>query len=178
MTLCDNVHIYHSNSQLTSWVGRNGPVYVGKEDKQVKQHSYVTSSQKLYLQYINTSQTLSCQNERKMCLHTWTTCDRVSYRFLHVCLSMILYDNVHMYHSNSQLTTWVGGNGTVHVEKKDKEVKQHSYVTSLQKLSKTVMSKWREKVSTYMDSMRPSLLLIYVCLPISYIVWQCVHISF
>ena len=44
----DNVYTYHSNSQLTRWVGVNGPVYVGKEDKQVSQYYYVTSLEKLY----------------------------------------------------------------------------------------------------------------------------------
>ena len=29
-----------------------------------------------------------------------------------------MYDNVHMYHSNSQLTSLVGENEPVHVEKK------------------------------------------------------------
>ena len=128
VTLYDNVHMHHSNSQLTSWIGGNGPVHVWKEDKQVKQHSYVTFS---YLQYINTSQKLSCQIERRKCLLTWTACDQVSYWFLHVCLSVTLYDNVHMYHFNNQLTAWVGKNGQVHVEKEDKQVKQHSYVTTL-----------------------------------------------
>ena len=44
----DNVHTYHSNSQLTGWIGENGPVHVGKDDQQMKQYYYVTSSQKLY----------------------------------------------------------------------------------------------------------------------------------
>ena len=35
-----------------------------------------------------------------------------------------------------------------------------------------------EKVSTYMDGMRPSLLLILACLPMSDIVRQCAHVSF
>ena len=128
VTLYDNVHMYHSNTELTRWVGRIEPVHVGKEDTQVKQHSYVTS---LYIQYINTSQRLSCQIGRRKYLPTWTACDQVSYWFLHFCLSVTLYENVHMYHSNTQLTAWVGKNGPVRVGKEDKQVKQHSYVTSL-----------------------------------------------
>ena len=50
---------------------------------------------------------------------------------MHVCQSVTFYDNVHMYPSNSQLTAWVGKNGPVRVGKEDKQVKQHSYVTSL-----------------------------------------------
>ena len=34
------------------------------------------------------------------------------------------------------------------------------------------------KVSTYMDGMRPSFLLILECLPMSDIVRQCAHVSF
>ena len=34
-----------------------------------------------------------------------TACDRVSCLIMHVFLSVALYDNVHMYHSNSQLTS-------------------------------------------------------------------------
>ena len=34
------------------------------------------------------------------------------------------------------------------------------------------------KVSTYIDSMRPSFLLILACLPMSDIVRQCAHVSF
>ena len=56
MVLYDNVHIYDSNHQLTIWVEVNGAVHVGREDKQVKQHYYVTSSQKLS----HTSCVLSC----------------------------------------------------------------------------------------------------------------------
>ena len=40
MTMCTGI------IQLTSWVGVNGSVHVGKEDKVVKWHYYVTSSQK------------------------------------------------------------------------------------------------------------------------------------
>ena len=72
------------------------------------------------------------REKRRRCLSTWMECDQVSYKFLHVCLWVILYDNVHMYHSNSQLTDWV--NGPVHVGKEDKWLKQHYYVTSSQKL--------------------------------------------
>ena len=43
----DNMHMYHSNSQLTVLVGANGQFMLGKEDKQVKQHYYLTSSNKL-----------------------------------------------------------------------------------------------------------------------------------
>ena len=129
VTLYDNVHMYHSNRQLTSWVGENKPVHVGKEDKQVKQHYYVTHHRNYTdesLQYDNTSQRLSCQVERRKYLPTWTACDRVSYYFLHVCQWVTLYDNVHMYHSNNQLTIWIGGNGPVHVGKEDRQVKQCS----------------------------------------------------
>ena len=40
------------------------------------------------------------------------------------------------------------------------------------------MSNWTEKVSTYMDGMWPSFFLIFACLPISDIVWQCGHVTF
>ena len=39
---------------------------------------------------------------------------------------------VHIYHSNSQLTGWAGGNGTVHEGKEDKQVKQHYYTLTSQ----------------------------------------------
>ena len=50
MALCEIVHMYHSNSQLTVWLGVNTQVHRGacwKEDKQVK-HYYVTLSQNLH----------------------------------------------------------------------------------------------------------------------------------
>ena len=79
--------MYHSNSQLTAWVGGSGSIHVGKEDKQVKQHYYLPSSywshDKNYTdegqQYNNTSQRMLCQIERKKYLPTWTKCDPVSY---------------------------------------------------------------------------------------------------
>ena len=72
----DNVHISHSNS-----IGGNAQDHVGKEEKEVKQLSYVTSQQRNYkgLQYDNTSQTLSRQIEQRKCLPTWTECDQISY---------------------------------------------------------------------------------------------------
>ena len=39
-----------------------------------------------------------------------------------------------MYHSNSQLTISVGGNGPVHEGKEDKQVKQPYYAISSQNL--------------------------------------------
>ena len=44
------------------------------------------------------------REKRRKCLPTWMECDQVSYELLHVCLCVTLYDNVHMYYSNSQLT--------------------------------------------------------------------------
>ena len=67
----------YSNSQLTSWVEGNRPVHVGKEDKQVKQHSYVTS---LYPQYDNTI-AKDCHvklNGESVYLHGWHVADFVS----------------------------------------------------------------------------------------------------
>ena len=79
----------------------------------------------------NTSQWLLFQIEEIKCLPTWTACDWVSYWLLRVCLWVTMYDNVHMHHSNSEHTSWVGGNEPVHVGKEDKQVKQHCYVTKL-----------------------------------------------
>ena len=70
--------MYHSNSQLTSWVGVNGPVHVGKEDKQVKQHYYVTSSSEIILMNVHHNMTLT-SNKSTSCripqesinLHGW-----------------------------------------------------------------------------------------------------------
>ena len=44
------------------------------------------------------------RKEKRKCLPTWMECDQVLYELLHVCLCVTLYDNVHMYYSNSQLT--------------------------------------------------------------------------
>ena len=106
---------------------------------------------------------------------------------MHICLWVTLYDNVHMYYSNIQLTNWVGGNEPVHVEKINKWNVQHYYVTSSQKIfwevlqydnisQKNVVSNWTEKVSTYIDGIRPSFLLILASLPMSDNVRQCAHV--
>ena len=60
-----------------------------KEDKHVKQHYYVTITEmKIY------NMTIQCLVSSPKCV--------------------VLHDIVHMYHSNSQLTAWVGVNTQVH----------------------------------------------------------------
>ena len=49
----------------------------------------------------------------------------------------VTYDIVNMYHSNRQLTSWTAVHGAVHVVRENKEVKQHYYAISSQKLSHT-----------------------------------------
>ena len=189
----DNVLMYHSNSQLTSWVGVNGAVHVGKEDKQVKQRTLLYNLiPKIYANEGLTipANTLPCNHSQCQFL-SHTSCILHANCFISylevICVDSILlrqwgdelsdrtqkreghgrerevrdgrrrirrgqmgmvasyidsmwqsfllhlawlpmggkvYDNVHMYHSNSQLTRWVGVNGAVHVGKEDKQVKQ------------------------------------------------------
>ena len=47
VTLYNNVHMHHFNSQLTFWVGGNGPVHAEKKiNKWNVQHYYIISLQK------------------------------------------------------------------------------------------------------------------------------------
>ena len=85
-----------------------------------------------------------------------------------------MYDNVPMYHSNSERTRWVGGNLPVHVEKKTKSetlLRNHITEIILMKVyNMTIPAKncrIKLKVSTYMDGMGPSFLLTLACLPMS-----------
>ena len=57
----DNVYIYHSNSHLTSWVGVNGPVHVGKRR--------LTSETTLqYVTSLQTDEGQQCDNTSKRLL--------------------------------------------------------------------------------------------------------------
>ena len=82
---------------------------------------------------------------------------------------------------------YIGANGPVHVGKEDKQLKQHYYGTSSQKLYwwmftiwqyylQSVMSNWTGKcLSTWTDVVDQHIL---ACLPMSDIVWQCALVSF
>ena len=79
-------------------------------------------------------------------------------------------DSVHMYYSNSQLTIWVEGNVSVHVEKEDKQVKNiimlpHHNMTILAKDCHVKLNV--ESVYTYKDCMWLCFLPVLVCLPTS-----------
>ena len=107
---------YHFNFQLTRWVGGNGPVHVGKEEFQVKLLCSLITENILMMVYNMTILVKDCRvklNRESVYLHGRQVTEFLSN-------SCVLAYEWH-YHSNSQLTSWVGGNEPVHGRKVDKK---------------------------------------------------------